>query len=255
MILWIEIKEMGDYMSIKVKQNGSVYTPEYLVQSILDYTGYYGDKILEKHVIDNSCGDGAFLKEIVKRYSTEYLKINNNIFAIEGLKNDLEKYIHGIEIDDLESKKCQNNLSNIVQKFGISNVDFDIMTANSLEVSNYNGKMDFVIGNPPYVRVHNLKESFEHIKKQKFTMSGMTDLFIIFYEIGLNMLNQNGVLGYITPSSIFNSVAGSEFRKYVVDNKLITSVVDLEHFQPFESITTYTAILRLDKSNTREVID
>lgn len=242
-------------MSIKIKQNGAVYTPDYLVQEILDHTGYFGDKILKKHVIDNSCGDGAFLKEIVKRYSEEYLKINNDMFSLDDLKIDLEKYIHGIELDYEESIKCQLNLKKIVQDLGLTSVDFDIVNGNSLEITEFNGKMDFVIGNPPYVRVHNLNESFDYIKKQMFTMSGMTDLFIVFYEIGLKMLNHSGVLGYITPSSIFNSVAGSEFRKFVINNKIITSVVDLKHFQPFENITTYTAILKIDKSNTREIID
>ena len=36
---------------------------------LIDYTG---NKILKKHVIDNSCGDGAFLVNIVKRYICEY---------------------------------------------------------------------------------------------------------------------------------------------------------------------------------------
>lgn len=237
-----------------LKQNGVVYTPENLVKSILDISGYLGPKILGKHVIDNSCGDGAFLKEIVTRYSNEYIKSNNNIFVIEDLKNDLQKYIHGIEINNIEAEKCQNNLNIICNNIGLFNVNFDIMNANSLEVTKYNGKMDFVIGNPPYVRVHNLKENFQYIKKQKFTMAGMTDLYIIFYEIGINMLNESGILCYINPSSVFNSLAGLEFRKYVIEQKLITDVVDLKHFQPFENITTYTAIIKLDKLNSKKTI-
>ena len=48
-------------MAKAVKQHGRVYTPDYLVRLILDYGGYYGAGLLEKHIIDNSCGDGAFL--------------------------------------------------------------------------------------------------------------------------------------------------------------------------------------------------
>lgn len=49
----------------KTKNNGQVYTPDFLVSNILDYVGYTDGNILQKHVIDNSCGDGAFLCCIV----------------------------------------------------------------------------------------------------------------------------------------------------------------------------------------------
>lgn len=65
-------------------------------------------------------------------------------------------------------------------------------------------------GNPPYVRVHNFKTTLKPLKQNKFTKCGMTDLFISFYEIGINMLCETGKLSYITPSSIFNSVAGQQ---------------------------------------------
>ncbi|MEJ3568453.1 Eco57I restriction-modification methylase domain-containing protein [Ureaplasma parvum] len=63
--------------------------------------------------------------------------------------------------------------------------------------------MDFVIGNPPYVRIHNLIKEPNLIKNYLFSNKGMTDLYIIFYEIGIKMLNKNGILCYITPSSFF----------------------------------------------------
>lgn len=115
-------------------------------------------------------------------------------------------------------------------------------------MNDFNNKMNYVFGNPPYVRVHNLKNNMRTLKQNKFTKCGMTDLFISFYEIGINMLLRNGKLAYITPSSIFNSVAGQQFRKYVISNKL-TSVIDFKHYQVFDKFTTFTAILKLDKNN------
>lgn len=53
-----------------------------------------------------------------------------------------------------------------------------------------------MLGNPPYVRVHNLGESFDEIKTYACAQNGMTDLFIVFYELGIRMLNATGVLGY-----------------------------------------------------------
>ena len=85
--------------------------------------------------------------------------------------------------------------------------------------------MDFVLGNPPYVRVHNLGEIFDIIKNFQFSQNGMSDLFIAFYELGIKMLNRNGILGYITPSSYFNSIAGHYMRKYLTQNNLLKTIV------------------------------
>lgn len=53
------------------KENGRFFTPKFIVSSILDLSGYHGAGILKKHAIDNSCGDGAFLCQIVERYCRE----------------------------------------------------------------------------------------------------------------------------------------------------------------------------------------
>lgn len=233
------------------KLNGRFYTPEFIVNNVLDLSGYHGYAILRKHAIDNSCGDGAFLVAIVERYCNEFLKASKDLHT---LSKELSTFIHGIEIDEKESKKCIINLNNTVNRYGVYNVDWDITCADTLTVDRFNGKMDFVLGNPPYVRVQNLGSSFSHIKKFLFAQNGMTDLYIVFYEIGLKMLSENGVLGYITPSSFFNSIAGRYMRQYLVKNNLLDKVVDLKHFQAF-SATTYTTITILKNNRQQNTME
>lgn len=233
------------------KSNGRVYTPDFIVNNILDLSGYCGEKILLKHVIDNSCGDGAFLKEVVRRYCEEAIKRNVNL---DSIKEELEFYIHGIEIDELERNKCINNLENVSQIYGIYNVKWDIVCGDALKERGFDGKMDFVIGNPPYIRVHNLGENFDNVKNFSFAQKGMTDLYIVFYEIGIKMLNETGILGYITPSSFFNSVAGSFMRRELIRENLLSKVVNLRHFQAFKA-TTYTTIIILEKNKSKESIE
>ncbi|MCD8041327.1 MAG: SAM-dependent methyltransferase [Clostridia bacterium] len=233
-----------------VKLSGQVYTPNFIVQNILDMSGYYGKNILQKHVIDNSCGDGAFLTEIVTRYCN--IAFEQRIDA-DIIKTELETYIHGIEINQNECKKCICRLNDIALNFGINNICWDIICADALTVTKYNGKIDYVLGNPPYVRVHNLGDNFNKIKSFSFSQGGMTDLYIVFFEIGLKMLNKTGVLGYITPSSYFNSLAGSYMRKQLIVNNLIEKIIDLQHFQAFNA-TTYTAITILKKIKSEQAI-
>lgn len=238
-----------------IKEKGVVYTPQYIVSMVLDEAGYFDKKIIKKHVIDNSCGDGAFLLEIVKRYIENYLIIENNIFTLIQLKIDLETYIHGIEIDLKESIKAKSNLDQFVLVYGLENVNWDVINSDTLKNSDYLGKMDYVVGNPPYVRVHNLKDDLAYIKSNEFNKSGMTDLYILFYDIGIKMLNVDGVLSYITPSSVFNSLAGENLRVHLIKNKLISRVLDLKHHQPFKNITTYTTIMTIKSNNQFDKID
>lgn len=238
-------------MAKAVKQHGRVYTPDYLVKVILDFGGYDKPNILKKHVIDNSCGDGAFLTEIVRRYCAFFL---TQKLDLSKLKHELETYIHGIELDAVECDKCILNLNKVVEEYGISKVKWDITNADTLTVDRFNAKMDYVVGNPPYVRVHNLEESYEIVKKFKFAEGGMTDLFIVFFEIGFNMLAKGGLMCLITPSSWLGSLAGTHLRQHIYTHQNLSGVIDLEHFQPFEA-TTYTFISRFSKSKKNSQID
>ncbi len=226
-----------------VKNHGRVYTPLSIVNCILDFSGYNScENVIEHHVIDNSCGDGAFLCEILKRYCHYFLQRSNDYNL---LKMQLQKYIHGIELDDVEAEKCRQNLSEIARTFDVNDVQWDIICADTLSVHKYDNKMDYVFGNPPYVRVHNLDESYASVKQYSFAEKGMTDLFIVFFEIGFKMLSSQGILCLITPSSWLSSKAGQVLRKYIQKNKNLSGVIDLGHYQPFEA-TTYTLISRFD---------
>lgn len=233
------------------KANGRIYTPDAIVCNILDLAGYNGGQILKKHVMENSCGDGAFLKEIVKRYCAQAFAEG---LSSEEIASDLSFFIHGIEIDEYECEKCIKNVSAVAENFGLCNIEWDIRNADATTVSEYNGKMDFVLGNPPYIRVHNVGQDIESLKKFTFAQNGMTDIYIVFYEIGLKMLNDTGVLGYITPSSFFNSIAGERMRKYLLENYLIEKIVDMRHYRAF-SATTYTAIAVLKKGKKDDSVD
>lgn len=232
------------------KKQGQVYTPPFMVKIILELSEYKGKSIIKKHVIDNSCGDGAFLTEVVKLYC--------ETAQLEGLSNaeiqsDLSTFIHGIEIDSIEQAKCIKSLDNVAKSFNIYNVKWDILCTDALTVSTYDNKMDFVVGNPPYIRIHNLND-ISNIKKLLFSQNGMIDLYISFFEIGIKMLKNNGILGYITPSSFFNSLAGKYMRKEFIQKNLIKKIVDLKHFQAFEA-TTYTAISIIQKKKLNKDIE
>ena len=220
------------------KKTGRVYTPRFIVETILDLTDYRGARIVRKHVVDPSCGDGAFLSVVVERYCRE----NANLGAAK-LKAELETFVHGVELDPIEREKCVQHLDAVALTFGVTKVNWDVICADALTVDRFAGRIDFVVGNPPYVRVHNLGATFDAAKRFEFAQSGMTDLFLVFYELGLRMLNRTGVLGYITPSSFFTSVAGGRLREKIVADNLLAKLVDLKHRQVFDAATYSTIVV------------
>ena len=220
----------------KKKKDGKIFTPEPIVKYML-YNNLWKHHELNQHIIDNSCGDGAFLCEIVSDYCEAY-KIEH-MRKGSDLKTTLETYIHGIEIDPVEHKKCLENLDAVAEKYGIKDVKWDVQNRDALSCHDYDGKMDYVVANPPYIRTHDLECD---LSGYSFTENGMKDIYLAFYELGFRMLKDSGSMCYIAPSSWFTSLAGQKMRDYVMKNKYLYSVHDFGHAQVFENATTYVAI-------------
>lgn len=240
----------ADFASVKHK--GKIYTPDYLVDVILCQAGYTGGNIVRRHVIDNSCGNGQFMVHVVDRYCRDFMQSSSDT---EKLADELETYIHAIEIDHDDLQICRDRCSSVAEQYGISRkIRWDFVCGDALKTDCFDGKMDYVVGNPPYVRVHNLSDQIDAVKASQLCKSGMTDLYIVFYEIGIRMLCKTGTLCYITPSSFFTSVAGADLRAYLIHHDLLRSICDLKHFQPFRS-TTYTAIVCLQRDDGTSPVD
>lgn len=102
--------------------NEQIFTPDWVVNMMLDKIGYRPSAdIHDKHIIDNSCGDGAFLVEIVDRYIKHGI-LDRNISKNE-LKKGLEKYIHGIEIDSNLCRKTVLRLNSVAAKYSITGIN------------------------------------------------------------------------------------------------------------------------------------
>ena len=112
------------------------------------------------------------------------------------------------------------------------------------------GGFDAVIGNPPYIRIQTMKEwapTQVEIYKQNYTAAskGNYDIYVVFVERGLSLLNKRGRLGFILPSKFFSTDYGEGLRKLITDRKALAEIVDFGHAQVFEKATTYTCLLFL----------
>lgn len=231
--------------------NEQVFTPKQVTDIMLNELGYYGDTIRKKHIIDNSCGNGSILTEIVKDYINICIMWYN--LSKEETVKELETYIHGIEIDEKLYQETIDNLNKVAANYSIFNVKWDIVNGDAMDIHTYDNMMDYVIGNPPYCNIHDIsEEKREKVKSYKFANGGMTDMYLVFFEIGINMLNENGKLAYITPNSWFTSVAGTNFRNYLKETKTLYALYQYGHYKVFDNVSTYTCITCLLKTQKND---
>ena len=105
---------------------------------------------------------------------------------------------------------------------------------------------DVVIGNPPYVRQEKIKALKPTFKKRYTCYTGAADLYVYFYERGLQLLNANGIHTFICSNSWLDVNYGAPLQKYVLDNTAGAVICHSEAEREFESadINTIVSILQ-----------
>jgi len=119
------------------------------------------------------------------------------------------------------------------------------------------GGFDAVIGNPPYIRIQMMKEWAPlevELYKEHFTAAskGNYDIYVVFAERGLGLLNKNGRLGFILPHKFFNAQYGQPLRTLLAKGNHLSKVVHFGDKQVFAGATNYTCLLFLDKEGSKQ---
>ena len=202
----------------KVKNLGQVMTPVKIVNHMIDDVLKLNEEQLKSYLfLDNSCGDGAFIKGLISRGVPP-----QNIYAC-----DIDSEI-SVEVRKILPKE-------------------NFRLGSFFEQRDLIGKFDIVIGNPPYVKIHNINSD---IKKQIANFDfckGSYDLYYAFYEFGFKMLNEKGSLIYISPNSFIQNVSGKNMRAFIESNNILAYYEDLSACNQFEGVSTYTCIMMLSK--------
>jgi adenine-specific DNA-methyltransferase len=112
------------------------------------------------------------------------------------------------------------------------------------------GGFDVVIGNPPYIRIQSLVENSPSqgdyfSRKYKAAAKGNYDIYVIFIEHALNILNPAGSVGFILPHKFFTAQYGEGIRQVLLSKNAIEEIIHFGHQQIFANATTYTCILTL----------
>jgi len=110
------------------------------------------------------------------------------------------------------------------------------------------GGFDAIIGNPPYVRQETLapyKPYFQHAYAE--TYDGVADLYVYFYQRGLELTHAGGRMSYIVTNKWMRAGYGEKLRAYFAAQGALESIVDFGHAPIFADADVFPCIVVLER--------
>lgn len=104
-----------------------------------------------------------------------------------------------------------------------------------------------ILGNPPYVRQERLTAIKPYLEANYTTYHGVADLYTYFFELGLRLLKKGGYMGFISSATFFKTGSGESLRSFLQIEANLKTIVNFGDLQIFEGVTTYPAILIMEK--------
>jgi adenine-specific DNA-methyltransferase len=119
---------------------------------------------------------------------------------------------------------------------------------------------DVIVGNPPYVKEGRTdKKLFEYVKNSylKKYYQGKMDLWYFFTCNGIDLLNNNGLLGFIAPNNWTTNAGASIMRNKIINDSQIIEMIDFGNYMVFKdaSIQTMTFIIQKSRKNENYALD
>ncbi|ENY9526515.1 class I SAM-dependent DNA methyltransferase [Campylobacter coli] len=235
---------------------------------VKDYKeGFYTDKSHINQEIKNLkisfknfCFADKFKKEMksfndkCEKYSKKY----GNFLAVDD--ENLKFFVSAnLTLFDFDEKEATKEFANLKKEYdNIFNLESNHPFEWRFEFpeildddGNFKG-FDLIIGNPPYIRQEELKELKPHLAKNYKVYKGTSDIYTYFYELGFNVLKENGILSFITSNKYTRAGYGEALREFLLKNTYILKYIDLNGIKVFDSATVDTSILCFEKSKSKD---
>lgn len=210
------------------KLRGGYYTP-------LDLAAYISRWVQDldpAHILEPSCGDGAFLQAMA------------DVGGFESAK------VTGFELDPTEARKAGQRAKSL----GLANVEVrpEDFLAWAIENMGEGGeRFDAVVGNPPFVRYQFLPPTFQTRAARifdeldlKFTKH--TNAWVPFILASMSLLRPGGRLAMVVPAEIIHVTHAQSLRSYLGKECRRLVIIDPEELW-FEGTLQGAVILMAEK--------
>jgi type I restriction enzyme M protein len=219
------------------------FTPQAVVEFMYNLVGF--DPLWK--VMDPACGDGAFLKEALRRGASAVGGVDIDCEALEAARENLQEFEGRFQLF------CQDGLAEVASDNGL-----------------WKGHYDLVVGNPPFasskwrvrdrevLRHFTLAHTEEERKSQQLPLLGESIrpvktrvsqvIEVLFLERFVQLARPEGKVAIILPEGVFANSNLLYVREWLVQNWTIEAVVGLPRDTFKDTGTTAkTAVLFLEK--------
>ncbi len=226
-----------------VEPKGVVYTKRWVVELLLDLSGYCSDKnLVDALAVEPAAGDGAFLGPMVERL----------VESCRNLGRSLSECQHSLIAYELDEKSTararvfvQSTLMNCGVKRPLAKRLAEAWVLNRDYLFDAGSRQaDFIIGNPPYVRLEDIPEETASVYRNAYpTMRGRADLYVAFFEAALRQLKAGGVCAFICADRWMRNQYGAELRQLITSAYSVEVLLSMHHANAFnDEVDAYPAI-------------
>jgi len=237
-------------------EHGEVFTRRWIVDLILDLAGYTPDRDLGSLVaVEPACGEGAFLVPMAERLVTSATLHGRAVADLGAAIRARDLLPTNVVMARAATEAALTGLgltiemaAELVQRW-VEQGDF-LLDDHEPESA------DFVLGNPPYIRLENVSPPRSAAYRNACsTMRGRSDIFVGFIELGLRQLREDGALGFIVADRWMHNQYGSSLRAMITDAFAVEAVVQLHDVDAFdEVVSAYPAITVIRRGRQRDAI-
>jgi SAM-dependent methyltransferase len=203
---------------------GFVPTPPALVDRMLDKLFAITPPGADSTLLDPGCGSGAFIEGVVRWCDRRGAPLPK---------------VTGVDSDPARVREAKAALGHLPQ-ITIQHSDFLVARCD---------RFDYIIGNPPYVPITGLDSAErERYRREYRVASGRFDLYQLFFEQALRLLNPAGRLVFVTPEKFLYVQTARTLRR-----QLARSVEEIELVDEatFPGLITYPAVTTVSNATIR----
>ncbi|MBP3207234.1 MAG: class I SAM-dependent DNA methyltransferase [Campylobacter sp.] len=208
----------------------------------------------------NYCFTTSSHRDKIKKFKEQceiYTKQYGDYLAKDNPK--LKDYVSKsffVDFDEETAKKDYEKLLKLYDEiFSLDNLNPFEWRFEFPEILDENGDFmgfDLIIANPPYIRQEAIKEQKSALQSKFKIFCSTADIYTYFFEIGLNILKNNGILSFITSNKFFRASYGQNLREFMLKNAQIQSITDLNGLKVFDSAIVDTAVTILQKQKPQK---
>ena len=232
-----------------------MYTRREVVDAMLDLAGYTPDQPLHRRrLLEPSFGGGDFLRPAVARLLAAFVADGGTPSRVR----ELRPAIRAVEIHEASFAGTRTALLAELRAWGARPADAAAvcdawLIRGDFLLTELPDAFDVVVGNPPYVRQERIPgPALAEYRRRYATIYDRADLYVPFFERGLQLLGADGRQVFICANRWFKNKYGGPLRGLIARDFALTHYIDMDGADAFHAaVLAYAAITVIRRGASR----